>query len=63
MKIGKGKGRSYSFSLGMLEAQMAPEYKDITIRKLAAQLAKQRHIVDGEIEIVSLNFTFKKASS
>lgn len=66
VQIGKGlsrdkHGAAFESHLGQLEAKVDPRHLPMTIKRLVRQLAKQMHITDGEIEVVSLNFVWRRA--
>lgn len=60
VKFGRGKGDSFEGHLGQLEAEITAKHLPMTIKRLARQLAKQMHITDGEIEVLSLSFIWRR---
>lgn len=54
--VGKGKGDSFTFPIGMVEMEINPFHALYTIRKLAKQIAKHYKIKNGEVVIHSVNF-------
>lgn len=62
IKIGKGlKNRSnFRSSFGGLTGDLNKGMKNMTIKKIALQLAKQAKIVDGEIEIFNVGFNLRQ---
>ena len=60
IKIGKGKGSSFSCPFGMPSATLNKIHKDISLTQIAHNLAHQFKIKNGEIHLHSINFTYYK---
>lgn len=62
IKIGKGLKNRNSFrsSFGGLTGDLNKGMENMTIKKIALQLAKQAKISDGEIEIFNVGFNFRQ---
>lgn len=54
VKFGKGAGNSFSCPLGGLSICITKEMLDMTLRELATELAKQRKIVNGNIDFSTI---------
>jgi len=60
IKYGKGKGKSFSFDIGMYELKLTKRMLNLTIRQIADELARQYEIKNGNINLNSINFmTYK----
>lgn len=56
-KIGKGPGHAYQATFGTLSADLTrKDLADKTLKQIAMKLAQQNKIVDGEINLISLEF-------
>ena len=61
-KYGKGKGSSWNSSILGLSAEINKDNKDKTVIEIADKLAEQMKMVDGEIELESIEFRYRQAN-
>ena len=59
-KYGKGSQSSRNIPFGILELKITPEMCTMRLDEIANLLAKKYDIIDGNIELSSIDFSYKK---
>lgn len=60
IKIGKGRGHSYTLSFGTLTAKIGRKMENMTLKQIALNLARQGKIKDGEVDLIGVEFNYAK---